>query len=256
MTSRPRVLVTGGRRGIGRGIAFAFAQAGYDVVVNDIVRDEAAETTIAGLRERGAGAAFIQGDIAALDGLPALVEEAFASFGGIECLVNNAGISVRVRGDILDVTPASYDEVMNVNLRGTFFLTQEVARRMIAAAATPHPRSIISLSSANATLVAVDRAEYCLSKTGISMMTKLYAVRLAELGIGVFEIRPGIIRTDMTAVVRDKYDRLIADGVSPVRRWGEPQDIGAAAVALAAGSFHFSTANVFHVDGGLHVHRL
>lgn len=256
MTSRPRVLVTGGRRGIGRGIAFAFAQAGYDVVINDIVRDEAAETTIAGLRERGAAAAFIQGDIAALDGLPALVEGAFASFGGLECLVNNAGISVRVRGDILNVTPESYDEVMNVNLRGPFFLTQEVARRMAAVTTTPHPRSIISLSSANATLVAPDRAEYCLSKTGISMMTKLYAVRLAELGIGVFEIRPGIIRTDMTAVVKDKYDRLIAEGVSPVRRWGEPQDIGAAAVALASGSFHFSTADAIHVDGGLHIHRL
>jgi NAD(P)-dependent dehydrogenase (short-subunit alcohol dehydrogenase family) len=256
MTSRPRVLVTGARRGIGRGIAFAFAQAGYDVVVNDIVRDEAAETTLAGLRERGAGAVFVQGDIAAVDGLPALVEGVFASFGGLECLVNNAGISVRVRGDILDVTTESYDEVMNVNLRGPFFLTQQVARRMTASADSPHPRSIISLSSANATLVAPDRAEYCLSKTGISMMTKLYAVRLAELGIGVFEIRPGIIRTDMTAVVKDKYDRLIAEGVSPVRRWGEPQDIGAAAVALASGSFHFCTADAIHVDGGLHIHRL
>jgi NAD(P)-dependent dehydrogenase (short-subunit alcohol dehydrogenase family) len=256
MTSRPRVLVTGGRRGIGRGIAFAFAEAGYDVVINDIVRDEAAETALAGLRDRGAGVAFVQGDIAALDGLPALADAAWAAFGGLECLVNNAGVSVRIRGDILDVTPQSYDEVMGINLRGPFFLTQQVARRMAAATGGPHPRSIINLSSANATMVAPDRAEYCLSKTGISMMTKLYAVRLAELGIGVFEIRPGIIRTDMTAVVKDKYDRLIAEGVSPVRRWGEPEDIGAAAVALAGGSFRFSTGDAIHVDGGLHIHRL
>jgi NAD(P)-dependent dehydrogenase (short-subunit alcohol dehydrogenase family) len=256
MTPRPRVLVTGGRRGIGRGIAFAFAEAGYDVVINDMVRDEAAEATLAGLREREAGGAFVLGNVAALDGLPALVEAAFAAFGGLECLVNNAGISVRSRGDILDVTPESYDEVMAVNLRGPFFLTQAVARRMAAVAGGPHPRSIISLSSANATMVAPDRAEYCLSKTGISMMTKLYAVRLAELGIGVFEIRPGIIRTDMTAVVKEKYDRLIADGISPVRRWGEPGDIGAAAVALASGQFHFSTGDAIHVDGGLHIHRL
>jgi NAD(P)-dependent dehydrogenase (short-subunit alcohol dehydrogenase family) len=256
MTSRPRVFVTGARRGIGRGIAFAFADSGYDVVINDIVCDDAAEATLAGLRERGAGAAFIEGNIAALDTLPRLAEAAFSAFGGLECLVNNAGISVRKRGDILDVTPESYDEVMNVNLRGPFFLTQQIARRMAAAPGGGRPRSIISLSSANATLVAPERAEYCLSKTGVSMMTKLYAVRLAELGIAVFEIRPGIIRTDMTAVVKDRYDRLIADGVSPVRRWGEPADIGAAAVALASGSFHFSTGDAIHVDGGLHIHRL
>lgn len=256
MTSRPRVFITGGRRGIGRGIAFAFAEAGYDIAINDIVRDAAAEATLAGLRDLGVGAAFIEGNIAALDDLPRLVESAFSAFGGLECLVNNAGISVRTRGDIFDVTPESYDEVMNVNLRGPFFLTQEVARRMAAAPGRGNPRSIISLSSANATMVAAERAEYCLSKTGISMMTKLYAVRLAELGIAVFEIRPGIIRTDMTAVVKDKYDRLIAEGVSPVRRWGEPGDIGAAAVALASGSFHFSTGDAIHVDGGLHIHRL
>jgi NAD(P)-dependent dehydrogenase (short-subunit alcohol dehydrogenase family) len=256
MTRRPRVFVTGGRRGIGRGIAYGFAEAGYDVVINDIVEDEAAAETLAGLRQRGASAAFVAGNIADIDNLPALADSAFAAFGGLECLVNNAGISVKKRGDILDVTPESYDELMNVNLRGPFFLTQQVARRMLAATAGEHPRAIISLSSMNAYIAAPERAEYCLSKTGVSMMTKLYALRLADSGIGVFEIRPGIIRTDMTAVVKDRYDKLIDEGLSPIRRWGEPRDIARVAVQLAGGDFHFSTGDAFHVDGGLHIHRL
>jgi 3-oxoacyl-[acyl-carrier protein] reductase len=256
MTIRPRVFITGGRRGIGRGIAYGFAEAGYNVVVNDIVEDEAAAETLAGLRERGAGAAFVVGNIAEVDKLSFMADRAFAAFGGLECLVNNAGISVKKRGDILDVTPESFDELMNVNLRGPFFLTQEVARRMLAAPAGEHPRAIVSLSSMNAFISAPERAEYCLSKTGISVMTKLYALRLAESGIGVFEIRPGIIRTDMTAVVKDRYDKLIGEGISPIRRWGEPRDIARVAVQLAGGDFHFSTGDAFHVDGGLHIHRL
>jgi len=255
MAQRPRVFVTGARRGIGRGIAFGFADAGYDVVVNDLAAENEAEETLAGLRERGAKTAYVQGNVSDLKSIPAIAEKAFSAFGGLECLVNNAGISVRKRGDILEVTPESYNEVMDVNLRGPFFLTQEIARRMIATP-SPLPRSIISLSSANATLVAPDRAEYCLSKTGVSMMTKLFAVRLGETGIAVFEIRPGIIRTDMTAVVKDKYDRLINDGLTPVKRWGEPEDIAKVATSLASGNFHFSTGDAFHVDGGLFIHRL
>ena len=253
---RPRVFITGARRGIGSGIALGFADAGYDVVINDLAEDDAVASTLAALRARGVRAAFVAGDISDLCALPQLAERAVSSFGGLECLVNNAGISVRKRGDILDVTPQSYDEVMNVNLRGPFFLTQEIARRMVAAQSNGRARSIISLSSANATLVAPDRAEYCLSKTGISMMTRLYAVRLADAGIGVFEIRPGIIRTDMTAVVKERYDKLIAEGIAPVRRWGEPADIARVAVSLASGNFHFSTGDAIHVDGGLHIHRL
>lgn len=256
MSARPRVFVTGARRGIGCGIAFGFAEAGYDVVINDLVEDDAAAAALAGVRERGANAQFVLGDVSNLDAIPGIAERAFAAFGGLECLVNNAGITVKKRGDLLEVTPESYDRVMNVNLRGPFFLTQEIARRMLSAAPAKHPRSIISLSSANATLVAPDRAEYALSKTGVSMMTKLYAVRLGDADIGVFEIRPGIIRTDMTAVVKDKYDRLIEGGLTPTRRWGEPADIARVAVALASGDFHFSTGDAFHVDGGLHIHRL
>lgn len=255
MAQRPRVFVTGARRGIGRGIAFGFADAGYDVAVNDLVAENEAEETLAGLRERGAKTAYVQGNVSDLKSIPAIAEKAFSAFGGLECLVNNAGISVRKRGDILEVTPESYNEVMDVNLRGPFFLTQDIARRMVATT-SPLPRSIISLSSANATLVAPDRAEYCLSKTGVSMMTKLFAVRLGETGIAVFEIRPGIIRTDMTAVVKDKYDRLINDGLTPVKRWGEPEDIAKVATSLASGNFHFSTGDAFHVDGGLFIHRL
>jgi 3-oxoacyl-[acyl-carrier protein] reductase len=255
MSQRPRVFVTGARRGIGRGIAFGFAQAGYDVVTNDLAAESEVQEVMAGLRDRGAKAVYLQGNIADLKNLPVLAERAFGAFGGLDCLVNNAGITVRKRGDILEVTPESYDEVMGVNLRGTFFLTQEIARGM-AAATSPHPRSIISLSSANAVLVAPDRAEYCLSKTGISMMTKLYAVRLAEKDIACFEIRPGIIRSDMTAVVKERYDKLIADGISPTRRWGEPDDIARVAISLASGNFHFSTGDAYHVDGGLLIHRL
>jgi len=255
MPQRPRVFITGARRGIGCGIAFGFAEAGYDVVINDLVAESEAQDALAGLRERGAKAVYLQGNIADVETLPALADKAFAAFGGIDCLVNNAGISVRKRGDILDVTPDSYDEVMGINLRGTFFLTQEIARRMVATTA-PRPRSIISLSSANAVLVAPDRAEYCLSKTGVSMMTKLYAVRLAEKEIACFEIRPGIIRSDMTAVVKEKYDKLIVEGISPTRRWGEPEDIARVAVSLASGNFHFSTGDAYHVDGGLLIHRL
>jgi 3-oxoacyl-[acyl-carrier protein] reductase len=255
MAQRPRVFVTGARRGIGRGIAFGFAEAGYDVVINDLVAENEAQETLTGLRERGAKTAYVQGNVSDLKNIPAIAENAFSAFGGLDCLVNNAGISVRKRGDILDVTPESYNEVMDVNLRGPFFLTQDIARRMISDT-SPHPRSIISLSSANATLVAPDRAEYCLSKTGVSMMTKLFAVRLGESGIAVFEIRPGIIRTDMTAVVKDKYDRLINDGLTPIKRWGEPEDIAKVATSLASGNFHFSTGDAFHVDGGLFIHRL
>jgi 3-oxoacyl-[acyl-carrier protein] reductase len=183
------------------------------------------------------------------------VQRAFEAFGGLDVLVNNAGISVRRRGDMMDVTPESFDELMAVNLRGPFFLTQAIARRWIEEGSAS-PKTIVNISSANATMVSLNRAEYCLAKTGVAMMTKLYAARLAEAGIGVFEIRPGIVRTDMTAVAKDRYDAAIADGITPIKRWGEPHDIGAAAVALASGAFQFSTGDAIHVDGGLHIQRL
>ena len=253
---RPRVLVTGARRGIGRGIAWAFAEDGHDVVVNDLVEDASVAETLAGIHDRGARGAFLRADIADLDQHETLVERVFAAFGGLEVLVNNAGIQVAKRQDMLQTPPESFDALMATNLRGPFFLTQRIARRWLADTSPPLTRSIVNIASINSAMPAINRAEYCISKTGVSMMTELYAVRLAEAGIGVYEIRPGIIRTDMTAGVRDTYDKLIAEGVAPVRRWGEPADIGRAAVALTHGAFGFSTGSVVHVDGGLHIHRM
>ncbi|MFI5012829.1 MAG: 3-ketoacyl-ACP reductase [Hyphomicrobiales bacterium] len=252
---RRRVFVTGGRRGIGRAIAYAFAEAHYDVAINDLTDDAATRETLDGLASRGAKAHFVQGDVGDLEGHEALIARAFEALGGLDVLVNNAGISVRKRGDMLEATQESFDRLMATNLRGPFFLTQAIARRWLRETAA-HPRSIINIASANAHMASIDRAEYCLSKAGVAMMTKLYAVRLAEAAIGVFEIRPGVIRTDMTAVASERYDRLIAEGLTPVRRWGEPEDIGGVAVALAGGQFHFSTGEIVHVDGGLHIARL
>jgi NAD(P)-dependent dehydrogenase (short-subunit alcohol dehydrogenase family) len=258
MTRAPIALVTGARRGIGRGIAHALAAAGFDIAVNDLADDDDARETLAIVRRNGRRAAFLQASIADLPGHAQLVDRAFAAFGTLDCLVNNAGIQVKVRGDVLDVTPASFDELLAVNLRGTFFLTQAVARRMLAESrgAGDPPRSIVTISSANARIVGPNRAEYCFAKTGLAMMNQLFALRLADADIACYEIRPGIIRTDMTAPAAERYDRLIADGIAPIRRWGEPEDVGRTVAALAARALPFNTGDAFHVDGGLHIKAL
>ena len=252
-TDRPVALITGGRRGIGRGIAFALAEAGFDLVVTDLERDADAEATLAGIGARGAGASFTAGDVADLGAQEGLVEAAFAAFGRLDCLVNNAGVSVLSRGDLLDVAVESYDRCLGVNLRAPFFLTQRVARRMLEAppATAGPPRSIVTITSVNAETPSPSRGEYCISKAGASMLTRLFALRLAPHGIGVFEIRPGIIRTPMTAPAAERYEREIARGITPIARWGEPADVGRAVATAATGGLPFSVGQVIYVDGGL-----
>lgn len=250
-------LVTGAGRGIGRAIALALAEVGFSVVVNDLNEGELGETV--GEIQRLGPVEPVVGDIAEVAGHEDLVAQVCDAFGTPTCLVNNAGISVAKRGDMLETTPESFDRLIGVNLRGPFFLTQAIARRMLAdpTAGGRRDRAIITVSSANAFAASLDRAEYCLSKSALSMMTKLFALRLAEAGIGAYEIRPGVIRTAMTAVARERYDGLYARGdFTPVNRWGEPAEVGRAAAMLAGGQLSFSTGDVIHVDGGLHIARL
>lgn len=259
MKRNPVAFVTGGRRGIGRGIAYALASAGHDIVLNDIVEDEAVGETLQGIAALGRKARFVIGDIAALDTHAAMIEAVWGAFGTVDCLVNNAGIQVKVLGDILDVTPQSFDDLMEVNLRGTFFLTQAAARRMLREARGPGdpPRSIITISSINSnTIVSPNRAEYCISKSGLAMMNKLFAERLAASDIMCYEVRPGLIYTEMTAPSKERYDELIAEGISQVRRWGNVEDVGKTVAALAGGLLPFTTGDAFHVDGGLHMKLL
>lgn len=255
-TPRPIALVTGARRGIGRGIALALARQGFDIAFTDIADDEQTHATRALLADCGVRALFVRHDVADIDSHDSLVERVAAELGPISCLVNNAGISVSTRGDLLDCTPQSFDALLGTNLRGPFFLTRKVAAHLLATDSAGHYRCIINVSSANAFAASLNRGEYCLSKAAITMSTRLFAARLGESGVGVFEIRPGVIRTDMTAVAQADYDARIAAGLSPIRRWGTPEDVGRAAAALAGGAFAFSTGDAIHVDGGLHIQRL
>ncbi|MGK6311077.1 3-ketoacyl-ACP reductase [Variovorax sp. DT-64] len=254
-TKAGHAFVTGGRRGIGRGIAYELARKGVEVTIGDLAMDADVEESLRGIQQLGARAAFVQCDIADIEGHDAVLDKVEREIGPLSCLVNNAGISVAKRGDLLEATPESFDQLIRVNLRGPFFLTQKVARRFLERKDEKY-RCIINISSANAYAVSPNRGEYCISKTAISMATKLFATRLGEAGIGVFEIRPGVIRTSMTAVATADYDKRIAAGLSPMQRWGESEDVGRAAAALASGAFAFSTGDAIHVDGGLHIQRL
>lgn len=254
-TNPPIALVTGGRRGIGRAIVWHLADQGFDVVINDLHDDESLQETIAGVERRGRKWALALGDIADLDAQDELAARAWSAFGRIDTLVNNAGVSVLSRGDLLDVSVESYDRNLDINLRGPFFFTQRIARRMLEQGESAHYRAIICVSSTNAETVALNRGEYCISKTGVSMMVKLFAARLGEHGIGVHEIRPGIIRTDMTTVSAASFDARIREGLTPIRRWGEPDDIGRAVATLAVGTFSFSTGSAFELDAGMHLNR-
>lgn len=252
-------LVTGGRRGIGRGIALELAKAGFDVVIMDLRHDADADETLAGIAEQGRRPGFVVLDVRDLSQHARALDEMQDAFGTPDCLVNNAGIPPHVRGELLQMSPDSFDDVLSVNLRGAFFLTQTVAKRMLdEGEVTPRPRSVINVSSRSAAAASIERGEYCISKAGMAMMTKLFALRLAATNIGVFEVRPGIIDTPMTAspAVHEKHSRFIEQGGVPALRWGEPEDVGKVVAALASGAFSFSTGAVVEVDGGLSIERL
>lgn len=260
MTSSEHVaIVTGSSRGIGRGIALALAASGWRIVINYRSNRQAAEEAAGLVDEAGGSAHLVQADMAVLSDLERLVDETLAAYGRIDLLVNNAGVGPRKRVDMLEVSTESYDEVMGINLRGPFFLTQRVANEMVRLLADEKIAApkIINISSISAYTSSPSRAEYCISKAGMSMTTTLWADRLAEYGINVYEVRPGIVATDLTSVVKEKYDALILDqGLTPIRRWGLPEDIGKAVAAIAEGLFPFSTGEVINVDGGFHMHRL
>ncbi|CDX30699.1 Short-chain dehydrogenase/reductase SDR [Mesorhizobium sp. ORS 3359] len=252
--TRPAAIVTGGARGIGLACAKTLADAGFDILVADLA-DKPADELAENITARGAKFAYARCDIADLAGHAALVEAAMDVFGRIDCLVNNAGIGAVVRGDLLELKPENFDRALNINLRGTVFLSQAVAKAMLTTPAKA-ARSIITITSVSAEMASPERADYCVSKAGLSMWVKNLALRLAPENIGVFEVRPGIIRTDMTAGVSAKYDALIDGGLVPAKRWGEAADIGGVVAALASDKFGFSTGSVIDVDGALSVPRL
>jgi 3-oxoacyl-[acyl-carrier protein] reductase len=252
-------IVTGGSRGIGRGIALALAKAGWTVVFSYNTNAAAAQEAQAALSEAGQPGLAVQADISSADDRERLVNATLDAYGGIDLLINNAGMAPRQRADLLEMAESSYDEVMSTNLKGPFFLTQRVARVMveqIRAGGGLNIPMIINIGSISAYTSSPNRGEYCLSKAGMGMMTALFADRLAADGILVYEVRPGIIETDMTAGVREKYDRMIADGLLPLRRWGTTEDVARAVTALAEGALPYSTGEVINVDGGFHLKRL
>jgi len=257
----PVALITGASRGIGRGIALELSAIGYDLVINFAANAKAAAETARDceIRAKQSGhsirAALCQADIASGPDRRHLIEFTQAEFRHLNLLVNNAGIAPAVRADLLDTTEESFDRLLNVNAKSPFFLTQLAARWMIeqSRADRNFQAQIVTISSISAYTASVNRAEYCVSKAALSMLTPLFAARLAEHGINVYEIRPGVIATDMTATVKEKYETLIQGGLTPIKRWGTPEDIGKAVAAIAERRLPFSTGEVINVDGGFHL---
>ena len=263
MTTLPVLLVTGASRGLGRGVAIEAAAEGLSVAVNFATNRDAAEETIALCRRAAPSAAqqfvAIGADIGRREDRERLVDETLAGFGRLDALVNNAGIAPRVRADITEATEESFEEILRTNLQGPYFLTQRVARHWLDKrypAALPGGFKIVYVTSISAATASVNRGDYCISKAGLAMASKLWSARLAAEGVQVLELRPGIMATDMTAGAKAKYDALIADGLVPQRRWGTPEDVGRAVRAILAGAFPFSTGEVIYLDGGFHISRL
>ncbi len=258
MSHKKVALVTGASRGIGRSIALELGRLDYAVVVNYTTRADAAEEVVAEIAAAGGSAIAVRGDVGSAADRAALVERTLGDFGRIDVLVNNAGITSPGRKDILEATEENWDRVFDTNLKGPFFLTQRTAKEMLRLIAERRIESatIINISSVSAYAVSANRADYCLTKAALGMMTHLYAERLAQAGIQVFEVCPGVIASDMTAPVKAKYDRLIAEGIWPIRRWGRPDDVARAVAAMVSGYFPFTTGQRIDVDGGFHIRRL
>lgn len=262
----PTALITGASRGIGRGIALELARLGYDLVINYAGNAEAARQTAADCMAAGHAAGKTlraepcRADISRAEDRLHLVEFTRRTFGRLDLLVNNAGVAPTVRADILEATEESFDRLIAINVKGPYFLTQLVAKWMLEQVQNPkagvQSPKIITVSSISAYTASTNRGDYCISKAALAMLTPLFAARLAEHGIRVYEIRPGIIATDMTAGVKEKYDKLIAEGLTPIRRWGTPEDVGRAVAAIAQDLLPFSTGEVLNVDGGFHLRRL
>jgi NAD(P)-dependent dehydrogenase (short-subunit alcohol dehydrogenase family) len=253
MSTQSVALVTGGSRGIGRGICMELARAGFAVAINYAGNEPAARETQALLGE--AATLLCQGDVSLANDRARMLAEVFAQWGRIDLLVNNAGITSVGRRDLLDANEESWDRVLGVNLKGPFFLSQAVALEMIKlrTAIPDYQPAIVNISSLSAYTISPQRGDYCISKAGMSMLTQLFAFRLAEQGIRVYEVRPGIIDTDMTAGAHERYTQMIAEGLTPIRRWGTPADVGRAVVALVQGALPHSTGEVVNVDGGFHL---
>jgi NAD(P)-dependent dehydrogenase (short-subunit alcohol dehydrogenase family) len=254
-------LVTGASRGIGRGIAVELAKAGGRIAINYAGNEVAANEALALVRAAGGDGFIVQGDVSVAADRARVVEETVKQFGRIDLLVNNAGVAPTVRADLLDAGEESFDRLFAINLKGPFFLSQLVAKQMLGQTsdAEGFRGRIVNITSISVYTASINRGDYCMVKAGLAMMTKLFADRLANDGINVYEIRPGVIATDMTGGVKAKYDKLILEderGITPIRRWGKPEDIGRAVRAIAEDRFPFTTGAAFDVDGGFHLQRL
>lgn len=255
--SKKVAFITGSSRGIGYGIARQLNQEGYITVMSGTSSAGKAAEALKSL-PFSENALYVQGDISSAQDRQSFLDTILSSFGRIDLLVNNAGVAPSVRLDILETTEESYDRVMGINLKGMFFMTQLFANAMLSLKdrLSDYSPRIVNISSMSSFTSSTNRGEYCISKAGISMVTMLFADKLAEAGIPVFEIQPGIIATDMTSGVQEKYDKLIAEGITPIRRWGTPQDIADAVSVCAGGKLDFATGQVLHLDGGFHIRRL
>lgn len=254
----PAAFVTGGSRGIGLAISRMLCKNGYDVAVNGVRDESQVQGVLDDLRSMGTHVIYCQGDVGDGAHRKKMVEQLIDSFGRLNVLVNNAGVAPKERLDPLQATEESYDRVMNINLKGPYFLTQSIANWMVQQkmADQGYKGTIVNIGSISATIVSANRGEYCISKAGFAMHSKIWAVRLGEFDIPVYEIRPGVIKTDMTSKVQEKYDKLIADGLHVQPRWGYPEDVANAVEAMVDGKFPFSTGDVFMVDGGISIQRL